>query len=322
MCVLGGLAVLAGGGCVPAEPILPNDADADGIFDMVDPDPTFPTPQTLQYAGRTRAYTVRLPQGYDGAQPLPLVLALHGTGQTPRELRDVAELDAEADANNLIFVFPEAVELNWNDGREVAGITAYDEDVDDVGFLDTLIGVIDTAYNVDETRVYSVGFSNGGIMCMRLGLEAPAAYAALGSVKAALPVELAERPVPAIPTPFIFYASTTDPVVPFEGGTISNGSVVLGTFLSVPETVAARVNINGASAPPLETPVPATANDGTTATQFAFTGDNPVEYYEIAGAGHNWPGGPRLQALFGPGSVSQEVQAAALTVDFFLAFSR
>ncbi len=307
---------------MPADPILPNDADADGIFDMVDPDPTFPTPQTLQFAGRTRAYTVRLPQTYDGLQPLPLVLALHGSGQPPRELRDVAEFDAEADAKNLIVVFPEAVELNWNDGREVDGITAYDEDVDDVGFLDALIGVLDSAYNVDDARVYAVGFSNGGIMCMRLGLEAPQTYAALGSVKGALPVELAERPVPVTPTPFIFYASTTDPVVPFEGGTISSGGLVLGTFLSVPETVAAWVNINGADAPPIETPVPDTANDGTTATQFTFAGDNPVDYYQIEGAGHNWPGGPRLQALFGPGSVSQEVQAGALTVDFFLRFSR
>ncbi len=114
-------------------------------------------------------------------------------------------------ANSLAFlvVFPNGVldpgsttNRHWEDGRVPSpGFDTTQENRDDVGFIDFLIGALETHEGaiVDQERVYVGGASNGGMMTHRLACNINAAsldelkhVAAFSASVAALPVPLSD----------------------------------------------------------------------------------------------------------------------------------
>lgn len=103
----------------------------------------------------------------------------------------------------FLVVFPNGVldrdsnrDRHWQDGRVPSpGFGDTTENRDDVGFIDSLIGVVrkEEAEGVDSERIYVGGASNGGLMTMRLacntstpGLTELARVAAFGSFVATM----------------------------------------------------------------------------------------------------------------------------------------
>ena len=88
----------------------------------------------------------------------------------------------------------------------------------DVRFIAELIDKLRASYNIDATRIYANGFSNGGGMAFVLSCTLSDRIAAVGMVGAAqtLPWNWCtdRRPVPAI----VFHG-TADPFAPYSGGT-------------------------------------------------------------------------------------------------------
>ena len=58
----------------------------------------------------------------------------------------------------------------------------FDRTVDDTGFIDALISLLQTRHPIDPDRVYAVGFSNGGMMSMQLACHLSHRIAAFGLV--------------------------------------------------------------------------------------------------------------------------------------------
>jgi polyhydroxybutyrate depolymerase len=56
--------------------------------------------------------------------------------------------------------------LTWN-GHGCCG-KAQRENIDDVGFITTMVGQISAGLPIDKSRVYATGISNGGIMSYAL----------------------------------------------------------------------------------------------------------------------------------------------------------
>jgi len=112
--------------------------------------------KVLSYKGTDRTYWEHVPLNYDGSEPVPLVIMLHGAGGNG-ELADRASgWSVLAEAHGFIAVFPDGGPW-WN---------AYDwvDPRDDDGFLMALIDKLKDDYFIDETRVYMTGHSNGGGM--------------------------------------------------------------------------------------------------------------------------------------------------------------
>ena len=88
----------------------------------------------------------------------------------------------------------------------------------DVRFISDLIDDLEKAYNIDPTRIYANGLSNGGGMAFVLSCTLSDRIAAVGMVAAAqmLPWSWCtdHRPVP-----MIAFHGTADSIVPYEGGT-------------------------------------------------------------------------------------------------------
>src|SRR5207245_1310631 len=131
-----------------------------------------------------------VPPGYDGREPVPVVLMIHGAGGTARWTLAETGWGAKADQEGFLAVFPQGTPPDprrpahfrtnpqlWNDGpaRDIAGR----QETDDVGFIRALLTDLAARFAVDEHRVYVTGFSNGAAMTFRLGAELSTAFAAL-----------------------------------------------------------------------------------------------------------------------------------------------
>ena len=126
----------------------------------------------IQSARPTEVY---VPSGYDGKNPMPLILALHpmGMGANGGAMRIYFPLEPLAESRGFLLCYPSGtVDAGgrgfWN-GTDVLGFSG--PDVDDSGYLRGLIEEIQRRFVVDPKRIYVTGYSSGGNMSQRLACE-------------------------------------------------------------------------------------------------------------------------------------------------------
>jgi polyhydroxybutyrate depolymerase len=183
--------------------------------------------------------------------------------------------------------------------------------VDDVQFIVALTDEIAGRYPVDRGRVYAVGHSNGAMMALRLGCEAPERFAAVGSVAGSL-----ETGCPGgSPVPVLMIHGDADENHPIEGGS-GEESLSGVDFNSVAATMETLRTVNGCSVA-TETEV---AGEVTT-KRWACPAGADVILKVIAGGSHAWPGGTRaIPAVIG--EPSKALDATAELWEFLSAYSR
>lgn len=127
---------------------------------------------TVNVDGYPREFIVYVPATYDASQPAPLVFMFHGTNQGGPLMYENTRWVQEADANNIIVVFPTSwrypligetgLHTKWNDIRLESLAEPGTEFRDDVHFVRVMLDLTQAAFNVDAQRIYATGFSNGG----------------------------------------------------------------------------------------------------------------------------------------------------------------
>jgi polyhydroxybutyrate depolymerase len=175
----------------------------------------------MEHDGKQRHYRIHVPDTA-GADPRPLVVVLHGGGGNA-EVASKMGFTALAERENFIVVYPEATAGHWNDGRVGRVIVNSAGDNDDVGFIMALIEKIKNAHVIDPQRIYATGFSNGGIMSHRLGIERADIFAAIAPCIGGIAKPLgAERKFkPSEPLSVLIIQGTEDPFVPYGGGRLT-----------------------------------------------------------------------------------------------------
>jgi len=115
---------------------------------------------------------------YSGESPAPLVLNFHGWTQINDDFMTLSDFRPFADTSGFILVYPQGAVSNgfthWNVGTS---------NVDDIGFTNAMLDQIISGYNIDTTRVYSTGYSNGGYMSYYLASVLSHRFAAIAPVK-------------------------------------------------------------------------------------------------------------------------------------------
>lgn len=277
-------------------------------------------PMSLTHDGIERTAYLYVPTTYDGAKAIPLVLALHGGGGTAEGMIRLTQgLDGIAERESFIVAFPAGIDKQWNDGREVNR----EGDIDDVGFLSTLIDHISEAYAIDPKRVYATGISNGGFMSFRLACELSDRIAAVAPVTAALSEDLYATCSPSQPVSILVINGTDDPLVPWEGATIgfSREGPGRGQTLSTPDTIAFWVEQNQCATEPDVTLAEDTdPGDGTRVRwEVHDQCDGPTEVVlcAIEGGGHTWPQGWQYLPVGVIGATSQDVEGNEIVWRFF-----
>lgn len=110
---------------------------------------------------------VYVPQSYDPSQPIPLMVALHGSGDTAGNFVNLWAGIAEAEG--FIVLVPESISggASWNRGADTPVIGA-------------LADSVAAQWNVDTCRIYLTGYSAGAHYGYMLGLANSTYFAALG----------------------------------------------------------------------------------------------------------------------------------------------
>ncbi|MAQ47323.1 MAG: hypothetical protein CMD27_00395, partial [Flavobacteriales bacterium] len=114
------------------------------------------TTEILIHNNIERSYILYIPANYDGVNSVPLVLNLHGYSSNAGQQMIYSNFHAIADNEGFILIHPEGTMNDlgfqfWNTG-DISS-------VDDVGFLSALIDTIAFEYNINTSRVYSMGMS-------------------------------------------------------------------------------------------------------------------------------------------------------------------
>lgn len=128
--------------------------------------------------GNVRQYKVHVPPAYDPKVPMPLVFCIHGLGQDALLFCvEGAGMPAKSDSAGFILVMPNGSENSWNGGTCCGGAAA--AKLDDVAFFRAMFAEVSKHLNIDLTRVYATGLSNGGYMSYRLACEASDIFVAV-----------------------------------------------------------------------------------------------------------------------------------------------
>jgi poly(3-hydroxybutyrate) depolymerase len=211
-----------------------------------------------------REYILRLPDDYDPNTPHKLVFAFHARGGNASQVAgggndDYYGLFSQA-GSSTVFVSPEGLDAGWRntDGR-------------DIDFVKAMIAQFNSTLCIDSTRIFSVGFSFGGMMSDAIGCAMADVFRAIAPMSGGVPN--AEHPYSGCdqvndhPIAVWMAHGDSDTVVPLD-----DGKAALDIFV-------ARSHCQSESMP--VDPSPCVAFQGCDA-------DYPVQFCQFQG-GHQVP---------------------------------
>lgn len=239
------------------------------------------TAASLEHGGEKRSYRVFVPPQYQDGTPTPLVLMLHGGGGTARQFQSSANMDAVAEREGFLVVYPDGHNRTWNAGSCCGA--AVRDNVDDVGFIAALVDALASTLSVDRTRVYMTGMSNGALMSMRVACERPERLAAVASVEGTVALE---RCQPTVPIPVMIVHGQDDGHVRVDGTQGCGPGNVDG--FSITEMVDAFSAANGCTT---ATTTTEEHDTGSCQLRSACNAGSEVAWCVLPNAGHEWHGG-------------------------------
>ncbi len=133
------------------------------------------------YAGAPFTCRVRVPEGYDGSGPVPLVIGIHGYGGSPEQFIDLWEVIGDY---NCIYAVPQGpvpfpvggrLGYSWFTGSNDE--SRIESSIASRNYVLSLLDTLEEEYAVSE--VYLFGYSQGGGMTFLTGLYAPERFTAL-----------------------------------------------------------------------------------------------------------------------------------------------
>lgn len=270
--------------------------------------------QWISYDGRIRNYIIHIPSNYDAEEPIPLVLALHGGGGNSENMQDKTGFNQLANEEGFIVVYPDGTGrfrnrlLTWNSGH-CCGF-AFKNDIDDVGFIRTLIEQIQQEFLIDPNKIFITGHSNGGMMAYRLGSELSDIVAAIAPVagsiggKATEDSEVWTIPEPSFPISVLAIHGLLDENVAYDGG---QGNKTSGTRsdISVNDSIDFWVEYNNCN------PISEIEESGNIIIETYKEGDMGTEVVlcTLINGEHWWPGSEK--------DPYKEISASELIWEFF-----
>lgn len=298
-------------GCDPARPAEP------GISE-----------ETYDHSGFERTYLLSIPEGYDGTEPAPVIVNMHGARGTAELQNGTSDLPARAGERGYIVVSPNALSSTVSTGSQVIeggiwniaeGFTEPTTDTtgnttttieaelaegDDVGFINGLLDSLEETLCVDPAREYLTGKSNGAGMSIWLACQPGPRFAALAPVAGVNMTKFC--PGTDVP-PLVTFHGDADEPMPYAGGTVVD--IELGVP-SVDERLDEVAEASGCSSP-TETPI----GDDVIHRVWSCPDGGGLELYKVLGGGHTWPG--QVPAPEGLGRVTSTIDATELMLDFF-----
>jgi len=218
----------------------------------------------------SREYILHIPATYDDTAPTPLIINFHGFGGCAEDyaetVGDLHGLNGTADKEHFIVAYPQAVLREKGDAYwEPGDYGGEDILTNDVFFTRQLIADIQEELNLNESRVYATGYSNGGMMAYDLACSASEAIAAAGIMSGIMLGDDCSQPGF---TSIIHFHGIADEVIPYDGS---------GDFPSVASVVDIWLDHNSIPTSSLVT----TELDGGNVIHDAYVGGSESTSFEL-----------------------------------------
>jgi polyhydroxybutyrate depolymerase len=271
---------------------------------------------TIVFQNQSRWYEVHLPTGYDSRVPSSVVLVLHGGSCNPDEVKYDSGMNALADKNNFIAVYPAGTNdpgnpdggLFWNDGRTY--LSGASNDHDDVGFIAAVLADLAERYSINKSQVFAAGISNGAAMCYRLVKQLPNQFAAIATIAKQVGADQFFA-APSGPVAIMAFQGKLDPINPYDGGYGSVYGVVTYAY-PVTQTMTSWAVHNGYLGAPTEAAI---CNNAVKTIYSPLDNGKEVVLWTLEDGGHTWPGGLLSTSSVGP--ISMDISASSEMWEFF-----
>jgi len=201
------------------------------------------------------------------------------------------------------MVYPDAADVNWAEGN---GGRADRLGIDDVGFVEDLVAMLNESYTIDLKRIYAIGFSQGGFFTHRLGIDLHGIIAACATVASSMSLMISQRYYTPSEIPVLMIQGMHDSVFLWNG---ENDGIF--SYLSQSDIVKRILENNHCEDNPVVTELPDLVNDNKRVIKISYLNQdniNIVEYYKIENGGHEWPAG--------------DLNTAEVILKFFFKFSK
>ncbi len=119
-----------------------------------------------------RNFLVHVPEIYDSTTAVPLLFMFHGSSGTGTKFYNISKWVEKANVENFIAVFPTGMKYyltedghcstKWSSNGVNQQVIDSTKIIDDVPFIRELIALCQNTFNIDTSRIYACGFSNGG----------------------------------------------------------------------------------------------------------------------------------------------------------------
>ena len=191
------------------------------------------------------------------------------------------EMDQVADSAGFIVAYPQGSFVNgysyWNSMIATEGSKGT---ADDVGFISILIDEISSNYNIDLSKVYACGYSNGGDMAISLACYLSDKISAVAPVSGLMSQESDSLCEPNQTTGVFIINGTADNERPYSG--------INDYYLSVDNALAYWSNYHLADSVVIEEFVDGNNNAIELYTYLNQSGLSFLQHYKIIGGGHYW----------------------------------
>ena len=249
--------------------------------------------RTIQYQDNNRQFYLYVPSTYNHSNETPVMFNFHGgSGTASAHLNYTSDMRNLAENENFILVYPQAspdLSSNINSWIDKAG-----SNKNDIFFIQEIFNNLNSIYNIDDSRVYACGYSEGAIFTYELACRLSNVITGVATVAGTMLTDNYRRELgfsncsPSHPTPILLMLGTNDEN--YHG--LYNG--LQPYYMSVNEMTTYWSNYNSTDSNPIATQLPNTNTfDGSTVEKRLWkngTGGVEVLELKIVGGGHYWPG--------------------------------
>lgn len=250
---------------------------------------------SLTSGGVARQYLLTVPPPSGGR--LPVVVSLHGYGQSAAQQDSYTSLPSTAASSGVLVVTPEGSSHRWNFVRRPR------VGPDDVAFLWAVILQVMDHQCGDPGRLVLTGISDGADMANTLACAIGGAVSWVVSVAASVSPEPCTNP----PVRMIEIHGRADPIVPFTGG----GGDRTAPFEGTEAQPAAERMSRWARLLNCTTSRELPARADVSRTTWSCPEGRRLELLAVAGGGHTWPGAQPWPAM---GATTTSLDATRLVL--------
>jgi polyhydroxybutyrate depolymerase len=271
--------------------------------------------------GDARWYFRNVPTAHDGAEPVPVVVDLHGYTEGAEVHKAHSDLATFGEEQGFVTITPQGTgdPVRWDATVDSA----------DMAFIADLLDEVADTLCVDERRIYVTGLSNGAFMTSAIACVYADRIAAAAPVAGIREIDDCD---PDRAVPVVAFHGTDDDFVTFDGS-LGEAAADLpapdGSGRTLEEVPEARAAAEGPSVPEItaawaerndcrKKPKRRAVADDVTRIRYRCPDGANVELYRIDGGGHTWPGSEfsaAIESVTGPTTFS--ISANEVMWEFF-----